>query len=280
MKFLYVSDLHGDKLKYEKILSYCVDNNISNLVVGGDLFSKIATYRIPVQKEFIHNYLYDYFKRLNSYGIKYIGIVGNDDLVIPCQDYYEIIKEFPLVFDINQKKVDIDGISFIGLNYVLDAPFKRKDNVALEKNYIMPNQVSDVIYVDNCTRTISKEEWVEYRKNCPMMEDLLDNLPKPTVNNKTIYVFHDPPYGVGLDVCYGNIYAGSKAIYNFLKDSNAYMSLHGHIHESYELSGVWKVLIGNTIAIQTGQTDLNANILHCVLIDTDKNTQDFLKLEI
>ena len=112
----------------------------------------------------------------------------------------------------NKTKYDELEISFIGLKYVLDAPFKRKDNIALEKGLEMPEQWSNEIYVDNCQKIISKEEWKEYRKKCPMMEQLLKELPQPTKNHKTIYLFHEPPYGLGLDLCKDGTIAGSKGV--------------------------------------------------------------------
>ena len=278
MKFIYTSDIHGDINKYEKLIYLCKVNNIDSIVVGGDLFSKNFDDRISVQKNFIKNYLNVYFERLEKNNIKFIGIVGNDDLIIPCRDYYNLIKKFPYVYDINMKKVDINGISFIGLNYVLDAPFKRKDNIALEEGLEMPSQWSDEIYVDECQRVISREEWKIERKKCPMMEDLLNDLPCPTEGNKAIYVLHDPPYNVGLDLCKDGTLAGSKAIYKFILKSNAYMSLHGHIHESYELTGKWFVKIGNTIAIQPGQSELNQNPFHYVIIDTDNDSYDIYEI--
>ena len=275
MRFIYSNDIHGDIWKYEELLKLCKKSKIYNIVLGGDLFSKNASERIPVQIKFINEYLIDYYNRLKQNNISLIQIPGNDDLVIPSKHYYEMIKEFSNVHDVNQKKYDVDNISFIGLNYVLDAPFKRKDNIALEEGLIMPVQWNDEIYVDNCQKIISKEEWVEYRKKYPKMEDLLAELPVPTKNNKVIYIFHAPPYGVGLDVCHDGTLAGSRAILNFLKESNAYMSLHGHIHESYDISNTWNTLIGNTISIQIGQSEKDEKKLHYAIIDTEKNTYEF-----
>lgn len=43
------------------------------------------------------------------------------------------------------------------------------------------------------------------------------------------------------------------------------MSLHGHIHESPEMSGIWKATIGKTICIQPRQL----NPLTYVVINTE-----------
>ena len=274
MKFIYTSDIHGDRKKYEKLIDLCDELQINTIVVGGDLFHKHAKERIPVQKEFIKTYLKDYYKKLQDKNITYIGIVGNDDLEIPCEEYYEMIKEYPNVHSVEVEPYSVDGISFIGSSYVLDAPFKRKDHVAIEKDFKMPYQKSDVIYVDKCRKQISVDEWKVLRETYPKMEDILESLPKGKEGDKVIYILHDPPSDSGLDYCIDGCKAGSKAIRNFIEKSNAYMSLHGHIHESYDLSGVWNCKIGKTISIQAGQTELGDDNFVYVLIDTDKNTYE------
>ena len=274
MRFIYTSDIHGDTNKFELLINLCKDNNIEYIVFGGDLFSKERGDRIQIQKDFIDSYLVSYFERLNKLNIKVIFIMGNDDLVIPSKHFINKIEKYPNMYDINRKEVVIDDISFIGLNVVLDAPFRIKDNVVTEKNQEMPVQLSEEIYIDNCNKIISVKEWEEYRKTkLPFMEDELESLPKPSCD-KVIYVLHDPPYGVGLDVCNNGFEAGSNAIYKFIKNSNAYLSLHGHIHESYSITNTWKVKIGNTTSIQMGQSMLDGP-LHYAIIDTNKNIIDF-----
>ncbi|MBU4491140.1 MAG: hypothetical protein KKD69_01600 [Euryarchaeota archaeon] len=66
-------------------------------------------------------------------------------------------------------------------------------------------------------------------------------------------VIHIPPNRLGLDRCYDGSEAGSKAIYNFLKKYQPKLSLHGHIHESPEVTGRWYAQLGRTICIQPGQ---------------------------
>ena len=274
MKFIYTSDIHGDRNKYEKLIDLCHELSIDTIVVGGDLFAKHAKERIPVQKEFINTYLREYYKKLLDNNLTYIGIVGNDDLEIPCEEYYEMIKEYPNVHSVEVEPYSTNGISFIGSCYVLDAPFKRKDHIAIEEGLEMPYQKSDVIYVDKCRKQISVDEWRELRKTYPKMEDIVESLPKGKEGDKVIYILHDPPSDSGLDYCIDGCKAGSKAIRKFIEKSNAYMSLHGHIHESYDLSGVWNCKIGNTICIQAGQSELGDPLFTYVVIDTDKNTYE------
>ncbi len=275
MKFIYTSDIHGDVNKFELILKLALDKKINHIVFGGDLYPKKPEISESVQREFMNGYLRDFYKKLEINNIQFISILGNDDLESLNEEYYEMIKEFPNVKDIDGKKVDIHGISFIGLDKVLDTPFKRKNCIVVEEGQEMPKQVSDKIYINKCQDIITVQEWEQMRKDTvPKMEECLANLPKPTEGHKAIYVLHDPPYGIGLDYCKDGDKPGSKAMAEFLEKSNAYMSLHGHIHESQKYSGVWYGKLGSTICIQAGQTELGELPLHYVVVDTDENTFD------
>lgn len=213
--------------------------------------------------------------RLNSDNIRFIGILGNDDLETVENDYLEMISQYENIYNVDGQKVDIEDISFIGLSKVLDTPFFRKDRIVIEKGQEMPKQLKEVVYVNKCTQPLTVEEWKEYRENnIPRMEDELNNLPKVTEGHKGIFIFHDPPYGVGLDNCKDGDKVGSKSMTEFIKNSNAYMSLHGHIHESPKISGNWNAKIGNTISIQPGQSEYKDCELKYVVIDTKDNTYE------
>ena len=91
-------------------------------------------------------------------------------------------------------------------------------------------------------------DWPGYVKQLPTIKDELEKLPKP-VNEKAIYIIHMPPSKLGLDVCNDGRTVGSDSVYDFIKSKQTLFSLHGHIHESPDVSGEWKNEVGNTIAI-------------------------------
>ena len=197
----------------------------------------------------------------------------DDDLEIVEPDFIQMISNLSNVVYIDEKKADIEGISFIGLSKVLDTPFMRKDRIVVEEGQEMPEQLKETIYINKCHDVVGIDEWRELRKtSVKKMEDVLENLPKPTPGNKAVFIFHDPPYGIGLDNCKNGEIVGSKAIVDFLIQSKAYMSFHGHIHESPDISGKWFNYLEKTICIQPGQTEYGNEKLHYVLVDTDKDT--------
>ena len=80
MKILYVTDLHGDKEKYKKTLEIAIEKQIDVIVNGGDMLPKQCNRHLE-QPVFIKQFLREYFKELQKHNIKYLAMLGNDDLL-------------------------------------------------------------------------------------------------------------------------------------------------------------------------------------------------------
>jgi Icc-related predicted phosphoesterase len=65
---------------------------------------------------------------------------------------------------------------------------------------------------------------------------------------------HSPPSGTRLDLIQGGKSAGSRSIKTFIEKNQPLLTLHGHIHESPELSGAYMDRIGETPSINPGQS--------------------------
>ena len=57
---------------------------------------------------------------------------------------------------------------------------------------------------------------------------------------RTIYVFHAPPYGTHLDTLYSGRHVGSRAIRAFVQQQQPHLVLSGHIHKTVDVSGTYK----------------------------------------
>ncbi len=280
MKFIYACDIHGDESKYNKILETAIKEKIKYIVLGGDLYPKNGE-RTVIQPEFINNGLKLFFEKLKENNLKCILILGNDDLEQFDEQFDNLCSKYENIYNVDKLKTTVEDICFIGLSNVLDAPFKRKNRVLIENNFEGEAQWSDEILIEKGTKTITAKEWERYREtNIQKMEDVLARLPKADDGLKSIYILHEPPFGIGLDVCFTGKKVGSKAITKFIEEHDIYMSLHGHIHESPEKSGKWKEKIGNTICIQPGQTDLGAEKMMYVIINTDNDIQERFEVTI
>lgn len=274
MKFLYVTDLHGDKNKYEKALSLANEADIKLIVNGGDLFPKLG-HRHEKQPEFIKYYLRDYFQRLQDNKITYLTILGNDDLMILDQLFLDVCSEYENVHYIAGSKVTIDGYEFIGMDNILDHPFGCKDRVVTEKDYVPQRQLSPVAGISNEYDYDRIFNWLEYSTTeLPHMCDILEKLPKPEKPAKSIYVTHMPPARLKLgQLRYQDLDIGSVDIYEFFKQTQPLLTLHGHIHESPDTeTGKWINQIGNTTCVQTGQTELNDPEMVYAMIDLENQS--------
>lgn len=87
------------------------------------------------------------------------------------------------------------------------------------------------------------------------MGDELAWLPQPKDPERTVYIIHDPPAGLGLDVCHGERQVGSKSVARFIEHHQPRLTLHGHIHESPDVTGVWQNHIGRTVCSNPGQVE-------------------------
>jgi Icc-related predicted phosphoesterase len=75
---------------------------------------------------------------------------------------------------------------------------------------------------------------------------------------KTIFLFHSPPYhscldradlhGKKVDHTPVDVHVGSVAIQRFIKSKQPLLTLHGHVHESAQITGWWKEKVDRTFS--------------------------------
>lgn len=250
MKILFTTDLHGYKWKYERIFEIAIASQANAVINSGDMLPLAEP---PEQRKFISTYLGKYFARFNSEKIYYLCHLGNDDFRIVDDFFDTICNKYPFIVNLAQRLFKIEDFEFIGMNWIVDCPFRLKDRCRMDiDDHICPVQYgSGILSATKGWKEI--EDWFSYAKTLPTIENELNQLPCPENMRRSVYVMHMPPFGIGLDKCWGGEEAGSKAIYNFLKKKQPKLSLHGHIHESPEVTGKWCAKIGNTLCIQPGQ---------------------------
>lgn len=251
MSILYITDLHGSEWKYDRTLNLALKYKIDIVINGGDMYPKDRD--LFGQDRFIIEYLDSHFAKFDAAGIYYLCYPGNDDLLIFDHRFEEICQKYSHVSNIAQRRIEIGGYEFLGMNWVVDYPFRLKDRCRMDTNdYVFQQQLGPGI-VSTPAGWREIEDWIQYAKSLPTIEDELKSLITPIDMRKAIYVIHMPPAKLGLDECINGVKVGSNAIYNFLIKHQPLISLHGHIHESSEMSGQWHATLNNTLCIQPGQ---------------------------
>ncbi len=271
MRILYVTDLHGSEWKYDRIFHLSQKYKIDIVINGGDMYPKDRD--LFSQDRFIIKYLDSYFAKFDAAGIYYLCYPGNDDLIIFDHLFEEIFKKYSFISNIAQHRIEIGDYEFLGMNWVVDYPFRLKDRCRMDTNDYAFQQQLGTGLISNPDGWKEIDDWFEYAKSLPTIEDEMKSLIIPNDMKKAIYVIHMPPEKLGLDECGDGLKVGSKAIYNFLMKHQPLISLHGHIHESPEMSGRWHATLNNTLCIQPGQ------LIPLTYVIIDLKTMDFKRYQ-
>jgi Icc-related predicted phosphoesterase len=269
MKILYATDLHGNAWKYKLLVQAAKENKPDIVINGGDMLTNDNN--LHRQKEYIENNLNEHFKVFNEMKMYYLCFPGNDDLKAFDGLFEETCNKYSYVKYLAQKMVKIGDYSYQGFNLVPNFPFALKDRCRKDdKKFKIGYQSGDAFFsTQDGFETIP--DWQSHIETLPTIEDELEKLEKPQDMSKTIYIMHAPPANLGLDVCMHGEAVGSKAIYRFIKKYQPKLTLHGHIHESPDVTGIWKAELGRTICIQPGQYGHMEDFVY-VLINLEKMT--------
>jgi Icc-related predicted phosphoesterase len=259
MKCLYTSDLHGEIHLYQELLSLVISSSPEIIVIGGDLlpsFPPTKRYEdmIPNQKNFVDLFLSSFFKRiLETSSVQQIFLIpGNWDL-----GYFYLFKELTEgVVDLNQRSVSLKNeYELIGYPFVPPTPFRPKDYEKMDDREAPwpPQKNPSYIRSPDQTDQLTPIDPYLYLRKRETIEEDLDQLQKSLHPKKTIHIMHSPPFGTRLDLIQGGKSAGSRSIKNFIEENQPLLTLHGHIHESPEISGAYFDRIGKTLMINPGQ---------------------------
>jgi len=250
--FLFVTDLHGNRRKYERTLALAIDSGAWIVINGGDMFPHGRMHQD--QKRFLREYLDPHFARYQAAGIRYFGFPANDDLRAHDPLFDEICSRYPLVENLAGRMVAAGRYAFLGFNLVTDFPFRLKDRARMDSaDFVLPPQSGGgILSLPEGWEEIP--DWESRARSLPTIEQELTALPAPEEPGRAVYVIHGPPAGLGLDVVRGGQPVGSRATARFLERIRPRLSLHGHIHESPEESGIWQNRLGSTVCIQPGQS--------------------------
>lgn len=276
MKFLYASDLHGEIHLYQELLSLAISSSAEIIAIGGDLlpsFPPTKRYEemIPNQKTFISNFLSPFFKNMvETTSAKQVFLIpGNWDLGYP------LLFKDPMegVFDLSQRSYQLkDGFELIGYPFVPPTPFRPKDYEKMDDREAAwpPQKNPSYIRSSNQTGQLTSVDPYIYLRGRETIQEDLNQLQKPLYQKRAVYIMHSPPFGTRLDSIQGGKSAGSRSIKAFIEENQPLLTLHGHIHESPELSGAYFDRIGKTISINPGQfiwTSNGISRLHAVTFE-------------
>ena len=253
---IFISDLHGKTERYLKLFNLIRDQKPAAVFIGGDLFPHIhacdRNLNFKVIDDFVDDFLISEFIKLKlemkSHYPEVFIILGNDDPKIEEQRIIDA-ESGGIWHYMHNKKFKWNDYDIFGYSNIPPSPFLLKD---WERYDVSRFADPGCIHPTEGIRTIEENTDIEYAT----IQNDIDELTRDFHPEKSILLFHSPPYQTNLDraALDGKFFdhvpldvnVGSIALRRFIEEKQPLLTLHGHIHESSEITGFWSDKIGKT----------------------------------
>jgi len=220
--------------------------------------------------------LADYLSAMRGSGeTTILTFFGNDDFH-PLEPLLDDLAAKGLCVNLNGKIHRQDGFVFGGMNHVRDYPFGYKHWCAPDGGFVTcPEQFcGEGLTLDARGRWVRLTNLREYLLAQPSLRDRLEALRlqlAPDEVRRSVWLVHNPPSHLGMDICHDGRQVGSPDILRFIRETQPLLGCSGHIHESpYQPGGRWAARVGRTVWVQPGQEDEK---LHYVSLEVPENLE-------
>jgi len=248
----FISDLHGHIDRYEKLIKEIREHQPELVFFGGDLLPHGM--KRNLKDDFTDSYLFSKFNNLmeemgDDYPRVYL-ILGNDDPWPEEKKFIELGKTGVWQYLHNRKDTYAD-FTFYGYANVPPTPFRYKEWERYDvSRFVDPGCIAPEDGYH------SEENKVDFA--FATIKDELKALTSDDPMDKSVFIFHSPPYktfldraaldGQMVDHVPMDVHVGSIAIMRFIKERQPWLTMHGHIHESSRITGQWRQQFGITNA--------------------------------
>jgi Icc-related predicted phosphoesterase len=282
----FVSDLHGNTGHYQNLLRIIGKEIPQAVFLGGDLLPSGLSLRSSEGfscGDFVEEYLVKEFlllrQQMKDAYPRIFVIMGNDD--VRCFESSVMDGEAGGAWEyVHNRKLPLGSFQVYGYSYVPPTPFLLKDWERYDvSRYVDPGSVSP----EEGLRSSCVTE--DEKKNATIKDDL-DRLVGDDDLERAIFLFHAPPHDSNLDraALDGKIidhvpldlHVGSIAIRRFIEARGPLLTLHGHIHESARLTGLWRDRIGRTHAFSAAHNGPELALIRFSLEALDCATRELI----
>ena len=138
------------------------------------------------------------------------------------------------------------------------------------RDFVRPHQFTSPVISEQ--GTFKKIEDINlFFDNRPTFQELLGDLAEDAPSlDRAILVCHAPPAKTDLGIIGDGTDVGSVALRKWIQKYQPLLTLHGHIHESPEVTGEHTAKLGRTTAHQPGQGVGGKLVYSIVTIDEDE----------
>jgi Icc-related predicted phosphoesterase len=276
MKLLVTADLHQWIPKWDDLVGVVHRERPSFVLIAGDLLPKGGDGDMFAGQRRYLKTLGRHLASMADDGAKVLLYFGNDDLH-PLEKELDKLEKMGDCVNMNGRVYRREGLVFCGMNKVRDHPWAYKHWNVPDGNFV----VSAGQRRETGVTVNSRGQWVEIPNlrehilSKPSIDDELEALRqklKPGELERSIWLIHQPPAELGMDICSTGLQVGSPAVLKFARRHQPLFGCSGHIHESpYQPGGSWMRRVGRTLWIQPGQVGRE---LHHVTVTLDKLSPD------
>ena len=257
MKLVITSDLHQRITKWGDLVPVVEAERPRFVLIAGDLLPKDT---FQEQTAFFGE-IRRWFQALKEIGpVSVLTYLGNDDAHV-LEPLLDQLQAESLCVNLNGRVHREEGLVFCGMNRVRDYPFGYKHWCARDGDYVAcPKQFcGEGLTLDARGDYVLLANLVEYLSAKPSIGDELNRLKhqlRPDEMERSIWMVHQPPSGLGMDSCADGQQVGSPTVLRLIEDNQPLLGCSGHIHESpYQPGGKWAARVGRTLWLQPGQME-------------------------
>lgn len=249
---IFVSDLHGKKDRYQKLFKAILQHKPGLVLLGGDL---LPHPKISEHDDFLLEYLAPELEKIKTElkeEYPFIGLIlGNDDARCYEPSAYKGM-ELNYWKYLHLRSESFGEYRLYGYSFIPPTPFLLKDWERYDvSRYVDPGCIPPTEGKRTVEIHPDEAEYSTIQKD-------IETLSAEADLGKSVFLFHAPPYqsfldraaldGMKYDHVPLDVHVGSIAIQRFIEDKQPYLTLHGHIHESSEITGHWKQTFGSTVS--------------------------------
>lgn len=273
MKLLLTSDMHQWIPKWDRLVAAVEAARPRFVLIAGDLLPKQGDVRNQAA------FFPDMRRHLSAMArvgpITVLTYLGNDDAHV-LEPLLDQLEADGCCINLNGRVHREAGLVFCGMNRVRDYPFGYKHWCAPDGEYVAcPEQYcGQGLTFDEDGNWVRLDDLVAYLTSKPSIGDELQRLATQLAAGeiaRSVWMVHQPPAELGMDICGDGQRVGSPALTRFITEHQPLLGCSGHIHESpYQPGGRWYARAGNTVWLQPGQIDRS---LHYVTLEVSGDGQ-------
>ncbi|MCB9853810.1 MAG: metallophosphoesterase [Phycisphaerales bacterium] len=267
MKLLFTSDLHGNSSHYERLRFVVELEKPDVIILGGDLLpddsaldaKRLGTGQPKYIRGAFRNVVTDLRKASGCDEV--LVIFGNHDWGSAVDAMGELSSDGLLKVLTPKDAIQVGGVNFLGYSCTPPTPWFVKDFERLDRPGDEPPLMGGARWRISRMTQLGAGTLFD---GVPTIQEELAAVTAPA--SPWVFVVHAPPYATKLDQSYQGESWGSHSVRVALERLQPMLSLHGHIHESPDVSGDFKDMLGATTAVNPGQS---VKVLCYAVVDID-----------